>query len=203
MCGVRPCFPWPHHPPICLFHLVLFSPVHYPWLRCAQGAMYAFPRVTVPERAVVEAKKARMPVDTFYCLHMVNETGVVCCGRRGADTDTPPPSIGLGCAVLTRHLLAPSLSPGSTASVWSLAAAFPKTQRKTPSGTAPPFSRSNTPLTTSWRRSRSVSESHPAWGVPACLLLHPLLNHLTPALTGLSPAVLQGARRLNFIKVHC
>jgi alanine transaminase len=41
------------------------------------GAMYAFPHVVFPQRAIEEAAKKFMPVDEMYCLAMVEEAGIV------------------------------------------------------------------------------------------------------------------------------
>jgi alanine transaminase len=42
-----------------------------------EGAMYAFPTIRLPARAVEEAKKRGMPADEMYCLDMVEEAGIV------------------------------------------------------------------------------------------------------------------------------
>lgn len=39
--------------------------------------MYVFPRIILPAKAVVEAEKQKKPVDTFYCLTLLEETGIV------------------------------------------------------------------------------------------------------------------------------
>jgi len=38
--------------------------------------MYAFPRITIPPRAVEEAKKREMAPDMFYCSELLENTGV-------------------------------------------------------------------------------------------------------------------------------
>lgn len=43
----------------------------------AEGAMYAFPRVRLPARAVAAAKEFGAAPDEFYCLRMVEEAGIV------------------------------------------------------------------------------------------------------------------------------
>lgn len=43
----------------------------------AEGAMYAFPQITLPPKAVEAAKKAGKSPDTFYCLKLLENTGVV------------------------------------------------------------------------------------------------------------------------------
>jgi alanine transaminase len=41
-----------------------------------EGAMYAFPRISLPPKAVEAAAAAKTPPDTFYCLELLNNTGV-------------------------------------------------------------------------------------------------------------------------------
>ncbi|XP_047027244.1 alanine aminotransferase 1-like [Helicoverpa zea] len=41
-----------------------------------QGAMYAFPRIQLPKRAVEEAKKAGVPADGFYAKRLLEDTGI-------------------------------------------------------------------------------------------------------------------------------
>uniref|UniRef100_A0A3B5MMJ5 alanine transaminase n=1 Tax=Xiphophorus couchianus TaxID=32473 RepID=A0A3B5MMJ5_9TELE len=47
-------------------------------IRCnpVQGAMYSFPRITIPEKAIQEAKKLGQQPDMFYCMKMLEETGI-------------------------------------------------------------------------------------------------------------------------------
>jgi alanine transaminase len=42
-----------------------------------EGAMYAFPTITLPRRAVEEAERRGVPADEMYCLSMVEEAGIV------------------------------------------------------------------------------------------------------------------------------
>jgi len=42
-----------------------------------EGAMYLFPKITVPKKAVKEAKKKGVPADTLYCMELLNATGIV------------------------------------------------------------------------------------------------------------------------------
>ncbi|KAG3049534.1 Alanine aminotransferase 2, partial [Phytophthora idaei] len=42
-----------------------------------EGAMYTFPNVTFPAKAVEAAKEAGMAPDAFYCMQMLDETGIV------------------------------------------------------------------------------------------------------------------------------
>ncbi|GMF16815.1 unnamed protein product [Phytophthora lilii] len=39
--------------------------------------MYTFPNVTLPSKAVEAAKDAGMAPDAFYCMQMLDETGIV------------------------------------------------------------------------------------------------------------------------------
>lgn len=41
------------------------------------GALYVFPQVTLPHRAVAAAAAAGKPADTFYCLSLLDATGLV------------------------------------------------------------------------------------------------------------------------------
>jgi len=38
--------------------------------------MYAFPRLHLPPKAIAAAKAAGKAPDTFYCLHLLEETGI-------------------------------------------------------------------------------------------------------------------------------
>ncbi|KAE9136059.1 hypothetical protein PF010_g1822, partial [Phytophthora fragariae] len=42
-----------------------------------EGAMYTFPKITIPVKAVEAAKEAGMAPDAFYCMQMLDETGIV------------------------------------------------------------------------------------------------------------------------------
>lgn len=42
----------------------------------AEGAMYLFPRISLPPRAVDEAAKHGLPADTFYSIELLNATGI-------------------------------------------------------------------------------------------------------------------------------
>ncbi|RAW42615.1 Alanine aminotransferase 2 [Phytophthora cactorum] len=42
-----------------------------------EGALYTFPNVTLPPKAVEAAKEAGMAPDAFYCMQMLDETGIV------------------------------------------------------------------------------------------------------------------------------
>jgi alanine transaminase len=41
-----------------------------------QGAMYLFPTITLPEKAVKAAEEAGKKPDEFYCLRMLDATGI-------------------------------------------------------------------------------------------------------------------------------
>jgi alanine transaminase len=43
----------------------------------AEGAMYAFPRITLPRRAIELAKSEGQAPDTWYCLQLLARTGMV------------------------------------------------------------------------------------------------------------------------------
>ncbi|KAJ6661522.1 hypothetical protein lerEdw1_014432 [Lerista edwardsae] len=49
-----------------------------PGIRCnpVQGAMYAFPRIQLPPRAVEEAQAQGQAPDMFFCLKLLEETGI-------------------------------------------------------------------------------------------------------------------------------
>jgi len=40
------------------------------------GAMYAFPTIELPQKAIVEAEKLGMKADAFYCLNLLEEEGI-------------------------------------------------------------------------------------------------------------------------------
>ena len=42
-----------------------------------EGAMYAFPQLTLPRRAMVEASKQGKQADFMYCQELLDETGIV------------------------------------------------------------------------------------------------------------------------------
>jgi hypothetical protein len=42
---------------------------------CLLGAMYAFPRITLPVAAVAAARAKGKSPDVFYCLELLEETG--------------------------------------------------------------------------------------------------------------------------------
>ena len=42
------------------------------------GAMYSFPQIILPPKALAAAEKAGKEGDVFYCLELLNETGLSC-----------------------------------------------------------------------------------------------------------------------------
>lgn len=49
-----------------------------PGIHCntVQGAMYSFPRITIPNKAVEEAKRVGEEPDSFYAMQLLEETGI-------------------------------------------------------------------------------------------------------------------------------
>ncbi|XP_063075765.1 alanine aminotransferase 2-like isoform X1 [Engraulis encrasicolus] len=49
-----------------------------PGITCnpVQGAMYSFPQITLPERAIKEAKEKGQAPDMLYCMKLLEETGI-------------------------------------------------------------------------------------------------------------------------------
>ena len=43
-----------------------------------EDAMYASPQIAMPKRAQSEALLRRIPADDFWCLELVEQTGIVC-----------------------------------------------------------------------------------------------------------------------------
>lgn len=42
------------------------------------GAMYSFPRISLPPAFIAEAKRQNKAPDVLYCLELLNETGLSC-----------------------------------------------------------------------------------------------------------------------------
>lgn len=68
----------------------------------AEGAMYCFPRLTMPDKAIAAADKMGKPVDFFYCLRLLESTGV-----------TVVPGSGFGQQQGTWHFRTTFLPPES------------------------------------------------------------------------------------------
>jgi len=43
-----------------------------------EGAMYAFPKIKIPQKAIEEATKQGKAPDLMYCLELLDNTGIVC-----------------------------------------------------------------------------------------------------------------------------
>ncbi|CCF56847.1 hypothetical protein KAFR_0B05520 [Kazachstania africana CBS 2517] len=67
-----------------------------------QGAMYLFPRLILPDRAIEEAKKLQMEADEFYCHKLLENTGIC-----------TVPGSGFGQREGTYHVRTTFLSPGT------------------------------------------------------------------------------------------
>ena len=44
---------------------------------CCPGAMYIFPTISLPAKAVAAAKALKVEPDVFYCTELLDNTGVV------------------------------------------------------------------------------------------------------------------------------
>lgn len=66
-----------------------------------QGAMYLFPKVRLPRKAIDAAKKAGKSPDDFYCLEMLDATGIC-----------TVPGSGFGQEEGTFHFRTTFLAPG-------------------------------------------------------------------------------------------
>lgn len=58
----------------------------------SEGALYAFPRLTIPEAAQAAAREAAVAPDLFYCLSLLNATGIVAVPGSGFKQVRPPPA---------------------------------------------------------------------------------------------------------------
>ena len=67
-----------------------------------QGAMYLFPKLTLPKRALEEAARQNMSPDEFYCTALVKRTGIC-----------TVPGTGFGQRKGTYHLRTTFLAPGT------------------------------------------------------------------------------------------
>jgi alanine transaminase len=41
-----------------------------------QGAMYAFPKIAIPQKAIEKAKSLDINPDVFYCFQLLEQTGI-------------------------------------------------------------------------------------------------------------------------------
>lgn len=74
-----------------------------PGMSCqpAEGAMYLFPQIEMPEKAVAKAKEAGKPADVMYALELLDATGI--CAVAGS---------GFGQEDGTYHIRVTALCPG-------------------------------------------------------------------------------------------
>jgi len=51
-----------------------------PGISCQKikGAMYGFPKIVLPAKAVEKAKEVGCEADEYWCTRLVEETGIVC-----------------------------------------------------------------------------------------------------------------------------
>ncbi|CAF0919924.1 unnamed protein product [Adineta ricciae] len=54
----------------------LFNSIEGFQCNTVMGAMYAFPRVDLPQRAIEHAKSKKMAPDAFYCFELLEKTGI-------------------------------------------------------------------------------------------------------------------------------
>ncbi|KAL9100299.1 MAG: hypothetical protein Q9187_009382 [Circinaria calcarea] len=67
-----------------------------------QGSMYLFPTITIPPKAIEQAKKAGRQPDEFYCFRLLDATGVCVV-----------PGSGFGQKPGTLHFRTTFLAPGT------------------------------------------------------------------------------------------
>ena len=75
-----------------------------PGMRCnqPQGAMYVFPSIDLPKKAVEAAAKAGKPPDAFYALNLLEATGIIV---------VPGSGFGQAKSLITAASLPPSHAP--------------------------------------------------------------------------------------------
>lgn len=75
-----------------------------PGMSCqpAEGAMYLFPQIDMPEKAIAHAKELGKPADVMYALEMLDATGI--CAVAGS---------GFGQEDGTYHVRVTALCPGT------------------------------------------------------------------------------------------
>jgi len=54
----------------------LFNSIEGVRCNAVMGAMYAFPRIEIPDRAIEYAKSKNMAPDAFYCFQLLEKTGI-------------------------------------------------------------------------------------------------------------------------------
>jgi alanine transaminase len=68
----------------------------------SQGAMYLFPTITLPQKAIEQAKKEGRQPDEFYCFRLLDATGICVV-----------PGSGFGQKEGTLHFRTTFLAPGT------------------------------------------------------------------------------------------
>ena len=53
-----------------------FNSLHGVSCNPAQGALYLFPRITIPQKAIEKAKQDNIEPDALYCMELLQETGI-------------------------------------------------------------------------------------------------------------------------------
>jgi alanine transaminase len=74
----------------------------HPLTTLTQGAMYLFPTITLPEKAIEAAKSDGKTPDEFYCIQLLDATGICVI-----------PGSGFGQKEGTLHFRTTFLAPGT------------------------------------------------------------------------------------------
>ncbi|KAG0743379.1 hypothetical protein G6F57_008722 [Rhizopus arrhizus] len=69
----------------------------------AKGAMYLFPQIRLPKKAIEEAKRAHMSPDSFYGMALLNATGI--CVVPGSGFGQEPGTLHIRCSFLPEESL--------------------------------------------------------------------------------------------------
>ncbi|XP_054792497.1 alanine aminotransferase 2-like [Prosopis cineraria] len=78
----------------------------------AEGAMYLFPRICLPEKAIKAAEAAKKAPDAFYCQRLLNATGVVVVP--GSGFGQVPGTWHFRCTILPQEEKIPAIVTGLT-----------------------------------------------------------------------------------------
>jgi alanine transaminase len=54
----------------------LFNKIEGVTCNTVQGAMYAFPKIQIPQRAIEKARSLNIQPDVFYCFQLLEQTGI-------------------------------------------------------------------------------------------------------------------------------
>lgn len=68
-----------------------------------EGAMYSFPRITLPPAAIIAAKERGKAPDVLYCLELLEETGLSCVP--GSGFQQAPGTFHIRTTILVRYFL--------------------------------------------------------------------------------------------------